>query len=256
MRGRDQQLHSHKANTLISIHAPRAGARPSIRGSHAEERTFQSTRPVRGRDAKSTLNVPIGINFNPRAPCGGATGCHVSVLCSSQISIHAPRAGARLGQQLKTLGTEIFQSTRPVRGRDFAKQNYTMLDNLFQSTRPVRGRDHLPGDLLRRKKNFNPRAPCGGATVGHGDQAGRKSISIHAPRAGARPGRQDTAVHFLAFQSTRPVRGRDGFSCVPQPSSVDFNPRAPCGGATNIPIWLLFKMKISIHAPRAGARPR
>ena len=58
--------------TMISIHAPRAGARHFAK----ENRRWTD-------------------NFNPRAPCGGAT-LHMEIpKIHEGISIHAPRAGAR-----------------------------------------------------------------------------------------------------------------------------------------------------------------
>ena len=56
---------------------------------------FQSTRPVRGRDRYRNSRQPACHDFNPRAPCGGAT---VTTVFRARVA--------------------EFQSTRPVRGRD------------------------------------------------------------------------------------------------------------------------------------------
>ena len=74
-----------------------------------------------------------------------------------------PRApcGARpLCRDEKAAGDRRFQSTRPVRGATYIKRVYRWCDK-FQSTRPVRG-----------------------APVLLAAEYVRKTISIHAPRAG------------------------------------------------------------------------
>ena len=262
---------------------------------------FQSTRPVRGRDKSAFPFSLVPIHFNPRAPCGGATGGRNFFPPFGVISIHAPRAGARLAGTSEshthrtyfnprapcggatnliheTTVTKIFQSTRPVRGRDLMLMMLPLFVTLFQSTRPVRGRDpdvtipvatagisihapragarlrfscftpHRPGyfnprapcggatlsgeKLTKKSGNFNPRAPCGGATDVNDATAVRNFISIHAPRAGARPRRAPADSSPGIFQSTRPVRGRDPGLSGEQGAQKYFNPRAPCGGAT------------------------
>ena len=81
-------------------------------------RRFQSTRPVRGRDKLKRQLVAAQYNFNPRAPCGGATRKTWGYLRKNE-----------------------FQSTRPVRGRDPLIGDCKVVVDRFQSTRPVRGRD-------------------------------------------------------------------------------------------------------------------
>ena len=191
---------------------------------------FQSTRPVRGRDAIPLRIVDRMENFNPRAPCGGATLASVPDDAQGGISIHAPRAGARHKQRARKAWAKLFQSTRPVRGRDQIKQGAAryvdisihapragarqigfpvfLSTDTFQSTRPVRGRDIGGAPAPSCFFYFNPRAPCGGATQHN--------------QPNSQPGK---------FQSTRPVRGRDPMA------------------QAHIKI-----LHISIHAPRAGAR--
>ena len=188
---------------------------------------------MRGRDTLDTSLLCIESNFNPRAPCGGATAAEAAKNRQWQISIHAPRAGARLPCYIPQHGHTQFQSTRPVRGRD----------------RPAALESQASG-------NFNPRAPCGGATRSITSAPHPRLISIHAPRAGARPGLFIAFAAIISlFQSTRPVRGRDCISLRTAPKGRYFNPRAPCGGATFSQLRLRILLKISIHAPRAGARP-
>ena len=57
---------------LISIHAPRMGARLAF-----------------------NENIPTSFDFNPRAPHGGATVTGQPAKTLIAISIHAPRMGAR-----------------------------------------------------------------------------------------------------------------------------------------------------------------
>ena len=214
----------------ISIHAPRAGARPVDSAFIMWMAIFQSTRPVRGRDAIPLRIVDRMENFNPRAPCGGATLASVPDDAQGGISIHAPRAGARHKQRARKAWAKLFQSTRPVRGRDQIKQGAAryvdisihapragarqigfpvfLSTDTFQSTRPVRGRDIGGAPAPSCFFYFNPRAPCGGATQHN--------------QPNSQPGK---------FQSTRPVRGRDPMA------------------QAHIKI-----LHISIHAPRAGAR--
>ena len=101
-------------------------------------------------------------------------------------------------------------------------------------------------------------------------------ISIHAPRMGARLDAPAFGNFHWTFQSTRPAWGRD--QCFIRSSEIfgHFNPRAPHGGATSVllivvqlhvfqstrPAWgrdvhpahLRHLLRISIHAPRMGAR--
>src|SRR5690625_6716387 len=57
---------------LVSIHAPRVGARPTPNKVARMDTLFQSTRPAWGRDASSVTLLIASASFNPRAPRGGA----------------------------------------------------------------------------------------------------------------------------------------------------------------------------------------
>ena len=120
----------------------------------------------------------------------------------------------------------------------------------FQSTPPVRGAticDRLP----RLRALFQSTPPVRGATGLVGRPGGRRSVSIHAPRAGSDllpPGGPDLGA---LFQSTPPVRGATPGRALlgrPRPVSIHapragsdwqersdgasrscFNPRPPCG---------------------------
>ena len=160
---RHQLLHRGDRRGSISIHSPRVGARrvngqiagnmitfQSTRPVWGRDRgefrarngtnRFQSTRPVWGRDAEAVSLLRDVFDFNPLAPCGGETSTVILLF--------------------------------PV--------------NRFQSTRPVWGRDqvfHLPA-LYRGISIHSPRvgARPGGNSIGQA----RPLISIHSPRVGAR----------------------------------------------------------------------
>ena len=171
---------------------------------------FQSTRPVRGRDTSFAMLRFVNFHFNPRAPCGGATprprlygqrlhisihapragarrGVHHLGAVDLRISIHAPRAGARLPDVIATEVTVLFQSTRPVRGRDSMQVSGFRIYFLISIHAPRAGARLFHKQLSPSIIDFNPRAPCGGATGFPAGRAFTGCISIHAPRAGARP---------------------------------------------------------------------
>ena len=99
----------------------------------------------------------------------------------------------------------------------------------FQSTRPVRGATR-PGF---------PRYV-------------RHQISIHAPRAGRDADQLQKLQNKLDISIHAPRAGRDRRSSRPRPSSLYFNPRAPCGARRGRRADAFRALHISIHAPRAG----
>ena len=169
--------------------------------------------------------------FNPRAPHGGATSSLPYLCYSHRISIHAPRMGARPPHSGSGRSSCQFQSTRPAWGRD--------APCLLQ---------------LYHTKDFNPRAPHGGATMRAMRPDADNLISIHAPRMGARRMLSPLWRVPAEFQSTRPAWGRDTTGHPTPRPSYDFNPRAPHGGATYLCVETFHCFAISIHAPRMGAR--
>ena len=210
----------------ISIHPPRAG-RDYHRGNRRADGGLISIHPPRaGRDSNSVSAGRMSYNFNPPAPCG-----------------------AGLYSFKPDSGTELFQSTRPVRGgttesaavdkqaqisihppragRDFNPVDFYREALLFQSTRPVRG-----GTLLNLHKLlhclFQSTRPVRGGT--------RAEVTRHMP---------------LRFQSTRPVRGGtaqppSAFLC----GAISIHP--PRAGRDQKSPRNTPRAKISIHPPRAG----
>ena len=95
--------------------APCGARRASIDDLRTVQRSFQSTRPVRGATSGCPAWYSSAWHFNPRAPCG------------------ARRAMTRTGTP-----SAGFQSTRPVRGATRSTRTAAP-PCIFQSTRPVRG---------------------------------------------------------------------------------------------------------------------
>ena len=122
----------------ISIHAPHAGCDAKIEAQGREFQAFQSTHPMRGATAITTIYYIIII-----------------------ISIHAPHAGCDFFSSNYTLEDIKFQSTHPMRGATFGRamidsngddfnprtpcgvrpleQQQTLESLRFQSTHPMRG---------------------------------------------------------------------------------------------------------------------
>ena len=219
----------------ISIHAPHEGERPRKRVTCVPDaKTFQSTLPTRGSDAKTIMTLSADGYFNPRSPRGGATRLYNGEFEDKAISIHAPHEGERLSQHVKRVLARMISIHAPHEGE----------------------RQHAP---LRRRKflyDFNPRSPRGGATVlPHSRPLGRGIISIHAPHEGERRFRKWKKATPKIFQSTLPTRGSDG----PNSSTVAVCPQisihAPHEGERliNLPAGV-YANGISIHAPHEGER--
>ena len=235
----------------ISIHAPLAGrdtpvldvwvvasefqsTRPlrgatSYRANHRNQTGFQSTRPLRGATSYTwSGGISEWSYFNPRAPCGARRG--ISGLFDNSAR---------------------FQSTRPLRGatRYFTAEAQI---NGFQSTRPLRGAtSYTWSGGISEWSYFNPRAPCGARRGISGLFDNSARFQSTRPLRGAT--RYFTAeAQINGFQSTRPLRGatlrRQGVRLllgisIHAPlagrdhkvtdfalmSSINFNPRAPCG---------------------------
>ena len=206
--GETRRRRTRRHPERISIHSPLVGARRLLIKHGGKVRIISIHSPRVGARRPAPLGTGLCHNFNPLAPCGGGTQKQYRdcVMCS--ISIHSPRVGARRQPSfsffrstdfnpLAPCGGEtkfsiylpyigVFQSTRPVWGRDRAGIVSGRPVHLFQSTRPVWGRDfrfckggcvtlisiHSPRVGARRhvsvnissERDFNPLAPCGGET--------------------------------------------------------------------------------------------
>ena len=160
------------------------------------------------RQAQRTTSC-IDYHFNPRAPHGGATSGSRQAVRSADISIHAPRMGARrfalhtiqraadISIHAPRMGARRFIAIHPTCNQQISIHAPRMGARLprkakrpcrmaFQSTRPAWGRDQTEAGRACRSHHFNPRAPHGGATAAIALLCRDHVISIHAPRMGAR----------------------------------------------------------------------
>ncbi len=143
--------------------------------------------------------------FQSTRPVWGATGKLLGERNHNRISIHAPRVGRDLRQQLSLLWQEIFQSTRPVWGatawarrtcrwalyfnprapcgaRRYLPRGCLFLRK-FQSTRPVWGAT-FSRSRVHSSHRFQSTRPVWGATADERHLLRPENISIHAPRVG------------------------------------------------------------------------
>ena len=145
-------------------------------------RRFQSTLPVRGAtEERETIGADYKISIH--APRAGSDVIWKVSTFQPPISIHAPRAGSDSFPRFRTVPTESFQSTLPVRGATTGAL-VTNGISVFQSTLPVRGATTVDEGRASDRTDFNPRSPCG-----------------------ERPCQADLLQHLPVFQSTLPVRG-------------------------------------------------
>ena len=125
----------------------------------------------------------------------------------------------------------MFQSTRPVRGATKAKQQAEQA-KVVSIHAPRAGRDRISTAAARRRRSFNPRAPCG-----------------------ARPGNANIVGALREFQSTRPVRGATQAYSRCLIDRIKFQSTRPVRGATCRDRGVALFSNVSIHAPRAGRDP-
>ena len=192
------------SNVAISIHAPRVGRDPATMAD-VQRAKISIHAPRVGRD-RMYVHLPMRHNqFQSTRPVWGATNEETERFSPESISIHAPRVG----------------------------RDYAVAQNLFGDCisihAPRVGRDKIPARNPTRRRNFNPRAPCGarphianadrvkaefqstrpvwGATSPLKSFRWLQVISIHAPRVGRDGGGSIGGDAGWLFQSTRPVWG-------------------------------------------------
>ena len=122
------------------------------------------------------------------------------------ISIHAPRAGGDRKRGFDVFAGYKFQSTLPVRGATIKISGHRPIASRFQSTLPVRGATGSQRSGLPKRKDFNPRSPCGER---HGFAVfldGSAQFQSTLPVRGA-TNEDAPVVEKKEFQSTLPVRG-------------------------------------------------
>ena len=99
---------------------------------------FQSTLPVRGATFLFAKKYLQNLSFNPRSPCGERRLfiCYYWVLM--YVSIHAPRAGSDQQNVFCSSFMRCFNPRSPC-GERLLQMKKSVLTNAFQSTLPVRG---------------------------------------------------------------------------------------------------------------------
>ena len=137
-----------------------------------------------------------------------------------------PLRGATLPQPLNC-PPFLISTHAPLAGRDYDILYLNAYGDISTHA-PLAGRDAEEGSFLRIRNKFQPTRPLRGATPTQINTKRTKEISTHAPLAG----RDVMAVWMVArnqFQPTRPLRGATLQRVTTTTSTLDFNPRAPCG---------------------------
>ena len=153
------------------------------------------------------LSMVIGINFNPRSPCG-----------------------ERRAFAMRKAKAFIFQSTLPMRG---ATMNSSMAfcRAVFQSTLPMRGATKAGKSTGVIRPNFNPRSPCG-ERLRRG--AVRQAAVYFNPRSPCGERRRVYPVNTTKVNfNPRSPCGERRRAIRKRGPRQDFNPRSPCGERQN-----------------------
>ena len=233
MRGATNPCISSARRLHISIHAPHAGRDDELLAVAEIVGLISIHAPHAGRDADSQAVDFINI-ISIHAPHAGRDG--IGNCCARQIdfiSIHAPHAGRDDDAFSNVPATNVFQSTRPMRGAT-RRSDRLQREPAISIHAPHAGRDHEFDSSQRTEQaDFNPRAPCGarpaatfrpstalpfqstrpmrGATPDHRDQWLHHLISIHAPHAGRDGDRfSDYGKTYISIHA--PHAGRDSKS--------------------------------------------
>ena len=173
---------------LISIHAPHAGRDAAGRDCGRAERTFQSTRPMRGATAPLPRVSRWRGYFNPRAPCGARRARGSLRRGAINISIHAPHAGRDEINAAVMRSPPYFNPRAPCGARPACRTG--------QST----------------TADFNPRAPCGARRLLIEREDVLDEFQSTRPMRGATFEVFGSISYGNAFQSTRPMRGATGIN--------------------------------------------
>ena len=235
---------------VISIHAPRVGSdrprlahpedgqdfnprsprgeRPLASDTNNQAGLFQSTLPAWGATTASRSYSTV-VKFQSTLPAWGATHGKCLPRARDGISIHAPRVGSDVAQQIDGPREPDISIHAPRVGSDFVNNISRAHLMVFQSTLPAWG----------ATRNWLVTLTC-------------PPISIHAPRVGS-----DTGWPLLStmptFQSTLPAWGATrlvDFLPVRQDISIHA-PRVGSDRAVHRDVRCA--REISIHAPRVGS---
>ena len=169
------------ADEAVSIHAPRAGRDYRLFLVHTPAQVSIHA-PRVGRDRCRPWPTLFLQSFNPRAPCGARRPAIGAAASGAPFQSTRPVRGATPSRRRAHFAMS-FQSTRPVRGATLCGELLLCLLGVSIHA-PRAGRDRSPRCARRRRRRFNPRAPCG-----------------------ARRACKSREMTLCGFQSTRPVRG-------------------------------------------------
>ena len=166
---------------------------------------FQSTPPARGATLLVSCSPHGSCDFNPRPPRGGRPFILRLIICTSSISIHAPREGGDAAEKIMQQSNGISIHAPREGGDKFGKLSRIIVEY------------------------FNPRPPRGGRRLMFRPLAVLMWISIHAPREGG-----DISTFFQRssdpYFNPRPPRGGRPSFLIGRSCASDFNPRPPRGG--------------------------
>ena len=173
-------------------------------------------------------------HFNPRSPMRGATACKPYLDGVRNISIHAPLCGERRIGFFVSDPPANFNPRSPMRGATFCERPSHSRRDQFQSTLPYAGSDvfflHCHGSLSVFQSTL--------------------------PYAGSDAFAYKSALCSVYFNPRSPMRGATCRASINRRSWY-FNPRSPMRGATRRRRrYILRQLRISIHAPLCGERPR
>jgi len=116
VRGATVDVSTLIANSLVSIHAPRAGGDNSDAFESVAEQLVSIHAPRAGGD-RCCLACRDGRKlFQSTPPVRGATPKSAGKGERRNVSIHAPRAGGDVAHNTPEKEEVMFQSTPPVRG--------------------------------------------------------------------------------------------------------------------------------------------
>ena len=134
--GRDASRFQICRLLAVSIHAPRMGRDRPRRPPGARRNAFQFTRPAWGATIYGDKVLQF-CKFQFTRPAWGATTFFHQTSYLSRVSIHAPRMGRDLTEELDPVAN-AFQFTRPAWGATI--DHVVVLDEKqFQFTRPAWG---------------------------------------------------------------------------------------------------------------------
>ena len=198
------RVHS-PCHSYVSIPGPRtrAGQKAMALQAAAE---ISIHGPRVGADLGAVELPDLVHDFNPRPPCGGRLSDPVTrVNFYYTISIHGPRVGADEGPA-RVAGTTHISIHGPRVGADEGRRRWTY-----------------------RRRNFNPRPPCGGRPSLIAECRVKQRFQSTAPVWGP-TSTATTAPAPPLFQSTAPVWGPTRRVLRGFQPGLYFNPRPPCGG--------------------------